>query len=310
MKSYRTFLLSLLVFFSGVLPVHAGVVVIAYMDEAKVVIVDGKTYKTLATLETGKNPHEVRVSPDQRQAYVAAGKWITAIDLRRRKVKATFDLGSYSAHDIRVSRDGSRLWAACGAEQTILELDAETGKILKTYPTNQAGPWFVEVTPDERKLYTPNLEGKSVSVIDRATAKVKVIPLGHPIYGIDITPDGRQIWVSGGDLAVIDTKSDEVIARIKTSEAETGRIRITSDGKKVVVALEKKLAVYDAKTHRLISETQLSASPKVFTLSADNRHALLTNPADNSVSVVDIVAAKQLTTFPTGKKPDGIGWAN
>ena len=109
---------------------------------------------------------------------------------------------------------------------------------------------------------------------------------------------------------MIDTKSDEVVARIKTSEAETGRLRLTSDGKRLVVALSKKLAVYDAKTHRLINETELSSSPKVLTLSADNRRALLTNPEDNSVSVVDIVAGKQIATFKTGTRPDGIGWAN
>lgn len=186
---------------------------------------------------------------------------------------------------------------------------ADTGKILKTYPTNQQGSWFVEITPDEKKFYTPNLEGKSVSVIDRVTGTVKVIPFQHAVYGIDITPDGKQVWVSGGDLAVIDTATDEVSARIKTSEAETGRIRLSSDGQRLVVGLSKKLAVYDVKTRGLISETELSSSPKVLTLSADNRRALLTNPDDNSVSVVDIIAGKQLTTFPTGKKPDGIGWA-
>ena len=219
-------------------------------------------------------------------------------------------MGTYSAHDIRVSRDGRRIWAACAGAQAILELDSDTGKILKTYPTNQEGAWFVEITPDERKLYTPNLEGKSVSVIDRATGDVKVIKFEHAVYGIDITRDGKQVWVSGGDLAVIDTTKDEVVARIKTSEADTGRIRLTSDGKRLVVALAKKLAVYDVKTHRLISETELSSSPKVLTVSHDNRHALLTNPEDNSVSVVDIVAGKQITTFKTGKTPDGIGWAN
>ncbi|HWT02827.1 MAG TPA: cytochrome D1 domain-containing protein [Pyrinomonadaceae bacterium] len=289
---------------------RAGVLVIAYMDESKVVLVDGASYKTLATLESGKNPHEVRVSPDKRRAYVAAGKTITAVDLKNRKVKASFDLGTYSAHDIRVSRDGKLLWAACAGAQTILELDAETGKILNAYKTEQQGSWFVEITPDERKFYTPNLEGKSVSVIDRATGKVKVIPFKDPVYGIDITPDGKQVWVSGGDLGVIDTSTDEVVDRVKASEAETGRIRVTSDGKKVVVALSKKLAVFDAKTRRLITETELSSSPKVLTLSGDNRRAFLTNPEDNSVSVVDIVAGKQLTTFQTGKKPDGIGWAN
>lgn len=160
------------------------------------------------------------------------------------------------------------------------------------------------------KFITPNLEGKSVSVINRATGEVKIIRFEDPVYGIDITPDGKQIWVSGGDLAVIDTATDQLIARIKTSEAETGRIRLTSDGKRAVVALSKKLVVFDVKTRRLISETELSSSPKVLILSGDNRRAFLTNPDDNSVSVVDIVAGKQLTTFQTGKKPDGIGWAD
>jgi DNA-binding beta-propeller fold protein YncE len=296
--------------FTATAGAQAGVLVIAYMDESQVALVDSATYKTLATLETGKNPHEVRVSPDQRRAYVAAGKFITAIDLKKRKVKATFDLGSFSAHDIRVSRDGRMLWAACAGAQAIIELDADTGRILKTYKTEQQGSWFVEITPDERKIYTPNLEGKSVSVIDRATGQVKIIQFAYPVYGIDITPDGKHVWVSGGDLAMIDTATDEVTARIKASEAEAGRIRLTSDGKKLVVALSKKLAVFDVKTHRQIVETELGSSPKVLTLSKDNRRAFLTNPDDNSVSVVDIVAGKQLTAFQTGKKPDGIGWAN
>lgn len=291
-------------------PAKAGVLVIAYMGESRVALVDGATYRTLATLETGKDPHEVRVSPDKRHAYVAAGRSITAIELKGRRVKATFDLGTYSAHDIRVSRDGRRIWAACAGAQAILELDAETGKILKAHKTDQQGSWFVEITPDERKIYTPNLEGKSVSVIDRATGTVKIIRFANPVYGIDITPDGKRVWVSGGDLAVIDTATDEVIAKVKASEAETGRIRLTSDGKSVVVALSKKLAVFDAKTRRLVSETELGSSPKVLTLSGDNRRAFLTNPDDNSVSVVDIVAGKQLATFDTGRKPDGIGWVN
>jgi DNA-binding beta-propeller fold protein YncE len=288
----------------------AGVLVIAYMDESQVALVDSSTYKTLARLATGKNPHEVRVSPDKRYAYVAAGKSITALDLKNRTVKATFDLGSFSAHDIRVSRDGRRIWAACAGAQSILELDSETGKILKTYKTNQPGSWFIEITPDERKIYTPNLEGKSVSVINRATGEVKIIQFEVPIYGIDITPDGREVWVSGGDLAVIDTATDRVKTRIKTSEAETGRLRLTSDGKRAIVALSKKLAVFDVRTHRLVAEILLGSGPKVLTLSGDNRRAFLTNPDDHTVSVVDIKAGKQLAAFQTGKKPDGIGWAD
>src|ERR1044072_6928698 len=113
LKLHLASFIGLFIFLLATLPVKAGVLVIAYMGESRVVLVDGATYKTLATLETGKNPHEVRVSPDKRHAYIAAGKWITALDLKKRKVKATFDLGTFSAHDIRVSRDGRLLWAAC-----------------------------------------------------------------------------------------------------------------------------------------------------------------------------------------------------
>ena len=290
--------------------VTPGVLVIANMEESRVALVEGTTFQTLATLETGKSPHEVRVSPDGRRAYVAAGKTITAVDLQGRKVKANFDLGSYSAHDIRVSRDGRRIWAACAGAQTILELDSDTGMILRTYKTEQQGSWFVEVTPDERKLYTPNLEGKSVSVIDRETGSVKVIRFEHPVYGIDITPDGKEVWVSGRDLTVIDTAADRVVATVKAPEADTGRIRITSDGQKIIVALLNTLVVFDVKTRRLINHTALPARPKVLTLSGDGRRAFLTNPGDNSVSVMDIVTGRPLGNFPTGKRPDGIGWVD
>ena len=121
-KFYLTCLLKTFILFSTALPINAGVLVIAQMEDSLVILVESETYKTLVTLETGKNPHEVRVSPDQRHAYVAAGKSITAINLRQRKVRATFDLGVHAAHDIRVSRDGRRLWLACAPTQSVLKL--------------------------------------------------------------------------------------------------------------------------------------------------------------------------------------------
>lgn len=309
-KLYFLILFNLLVFTLAAMPINAGILVIAYMDESKVALVDGKTYQTIVTLDTGRNPHEVRISHDKRRAYVAAGKTITVVDLKNRRIKANFDLGEYSAHDIRVSRDNRRLWLACARKEAILELDAETGKVLKTYNVKQQGAWFVEVTPDERKLYTSNLEGKSVSVITRATGETKIIPFEYPVYGIDVTPDGKQIWITERNITIIDTATDKIIQTIKSPETETGRIRLTSDGKKAVVALLKKVVVYDVKTRSLISEAEIGGDPKVLTLSTDNRRAFLTNPNGNSVSIVDIVTGKKLPGFQTGKKPDGIGWAN
>ena len=286
-----------------------GLLLIVSMDESKVDIVDEATSRTLASLNTGKNPHEVRVAPDGRTAYVVAGPTITAIDLSSRSVKRTFDLGEFAAHDVRISRDGRRFWAACARTQTVLEVDTETGAVLKRLPTSRDGAWFVEVNRDETKLYTPNLEGKSVSVITRATGEVKVLPLDDQGYGIDVTPDGKHVLVSGRGIAVIDTSSEMIARTIATTPLATGRIRITPDGQRVVVAMAKSVEVFELATGRLVRATPLPASPKVMVLSGDGRRAYLTNPEDHSATIVDIEEGRVLSTLKTGKRPDGIAWA-
>lgn len=285
-----------------------AVLLIASMDESKVDIIDEATLKTVASLPTGKGPHEVRVDPDGRNAYVVAANTITAIDIPKRQVRATFDLGEHSAHDVRISRDGSRLWAACARTQTILELDASSGSVLKRYPTTRDGAWFVEVTPDESKLYTPNLEGTSVSVITRSSSNVKVLPLDFRAYGVDITPDGKQVLVSGRAVTVIDTATDTVARTITTTPPDTGRLRITPDGQRIVVAMAKSLAIFDLASGRLLREIALPAAPKVLALSGDGARAYLTNPTADSATIVDL-ADGRVSTIPTGKRPDGIAWA-
>jgi DNA-binding beta-propeller fold protein YncE len=288
----------------------SGLLLIVSMDEARVDVVDEATLRTLASLNTGKSPHEVRVAPDGRRAYVVSGRTITAIDLSTRTVARTFDLGEFAAHDVRISRDGRRLWAACARAQTVLEVDTETGAVLNRYPTSRDGAWFVEVNPDETKLYTPNLEGTSVSVITRATGEVKVLPLEHRAYGIDITPDGSHVLVSGRGIAVVDTSSDVVSRTIATTPPDTGRIRITPDGRRVVVAMAKSVAVFEISTGRLIRETPLQASPKVMALSGDGKRAYLSNPEDHSVTIVDLEEGRVLTTVKTGRRPDGVAWGS
>lgn len=288
-----------------------GVLLVASMDEARVDIIDEATLRPLASLETGKGPHEVRVAPDGRTAYVVAGSTLTAIDLLSRTVKRTFSLGEFSAHDVRISGDGSRLWAACARQQTVLEIDIASGVVLNRYPTARDGAWFVEVNPSETKFYTPNLEGSSISVITRATKEVKVLPLDYQAYGIDITPDGKHVLVSslsGHSIAVVDTTTDTIARTVATGSLETGRVRVTPDGRRVVVTMKQSVAVFDLATGRLIRETPLPVAPKVMALSGDGRLAYVTNPEDHSATIVDVDAGRVVATVKTRRRPDGIAW--
>ena len=195
-------------------------------------LIDPESGKTLAKLPVGRGPHEVIVSPDGRTAYVSnfgpygicppgdtmcktPGNTITVLDLAERKVKTTYDYGTNNGqHGSVISRDGKLVWVTSETPQSLLEIDAATGKIVNQWMTKQERSHLVVVTPDEKKFYVSNTISGSVSVIERATGAVKVIPIGKGAEAITISPDGREVWVgmpADNKIAVISTAKDEIV---------------------------------------------------------------------------------------------------
>ncbi len=301
----------------------AQVLVVASNEEHHAALVNPDNGQVFAKLPTGKGPHEIAVSPDGALAYVAdsgprgeSGNTITVLDLKSRAVKTTFDLAPYTVpHDLRISRDGSLLWVACAPAQTILEVDARSGKILKTWETKQEGGWMLAPTPDDRKIYVANLEGGSISIIDRIAGAVRTIPFRQGAIGIDCSPNGREVWVSSSNenvIAVVDNASGQIAATFDSQGKKPVRVKFTPDGKRALVVHgeSNELSVFDAAKRRLITAIKLPESPKVITLSRDGRRAFLTNPSAHKMTVVNLTANKVLDTFPVGKTPDGIAWSD
>lgn len=170
------------------------------------------------------------------------------------------------------------------------------------------------VTPDERKIYTANLEGKSVSVIDRHANTVRALPFDSSQIGIDVSPNGREVWVhhtEKREVSVIDVATDKVVATLPSGGQGFGRVKFTPDGKYVLVpqSESRNVALFDTASRKLLSSIPLSAAPKVITVAPDSQRAIITSPDADLAMVVDLVARKESRTFPTGKTPDGIAWA-
>jgi DNA-binding beta-propeller fold protein YncE len=301
----------------------ADVLVISNNGESQALLVDPSDFKLLASLPTGKGPHEIAVSADGRLAYVAVtgsqqepGHTITVLDLGRRTVKATFDLGSYKQpHDLRLSRDGALLWVTCAPSKAVLEIEARTGKIIRAWKLDKDGAWMLSVTPDGRKIYTANLEGRSVSIIDRKANTLRSIEFDSTQIGMDISPNGREVWVHHADknqLSVIDVATDKVVATLASAGQGFGRVKFTPDGKNVLVpqSQSKNLVIFEAASRRLIENIPLSAPPKVITVSSDGKLAFITSPSANHTLVIDLLSRKEIAAYPTGKLPDAIVWAS
>jgi YVTN family beta-propeller protein len=334
MRLWSTFLLSTLVLFSAAPSLTAGgLLVVLNKSDHEAALVDPASFTLLQKLPTGKGPHEAAISADGTAAYVAnygsfavfrqgeqprmePGNTITVLDLNKRTVKATFDLGRYTRpHGIWVSRDGKRLWVTCEGERAVLELNAETGAILKVWETEQEVSHMVVPTPDERKLYVANIGSGSVTVIDRTTDIVKSIRTGAGAEGIDVSPDGGEVWASNraaNTVSVISVSSDSVVATFESGGQMPIRLKFTPDGTQVWVsnARSNSVTVFDAATRQLVGTVEVGAVPVGILMTPDGQRAFVANTNANQVSVIDVTKRKVVRTFSTGNEPDGMAWAD
>jgi YVTN family beta-propeller protein len=310
----------------------ADTLVVLNKSDHEAALVDPASYEVVVKLPTGRGPHEVAVTPDGRYAYVSnygafgvfrpgearetqPGHTVTMLDLKERKVKATFELGDHtSPHGIRTSGDGRRVWVTCEGAQAVLELDAATGKILKEWKTGQRTSHMVVPTPDERKLYVANIGSGSVTVIERATDQVKSLPTAAGSEGIDVAPGGREVWVANraaNTVTVIDVATDSVVASFESGGQMPIRVKFTPDGREAWVsnARSNSVSVFDAAARKLVATIEVGTVPVGIQMAPDGKRAFVANTNANQVTVIDVSARKVLRTFLTGTEPDGMAWA-
>jgi YVTN family beta-propeller protein len=309
----------------------AETLVVLNKSEHTASLIDPRSGKTLAKLPVGRGPHEVIVSPDGRTAFVSnfgpygicpagdtmcktPGNTITVLDLAERKVRATYDYGTNKGqHGSVISRDGKHVWVTSETPQSLLEIDAATGKIVHQWMTKQERSHLVVVTPDEKKFYVTNTISGSVSVINRSTGAAKVIPVGKGAEAITISPDGREVWVGmpfDNKIAIISTAKDEIVATIESGGKQPQRVRFTPNGKEVWVShvAADTLTVIDAKSRKVVANVGVGKRPQGIVFSPDGRRGFFALSDSNQVAVIDVVARKFVDNFTVGLDPDGIGF--
>lgn len=283
-------------------------------------LIDPASFSILAKLPTGTGPHEAATSPDSRFVYVAnygaqqPGNSITVIDVGKRSVARTIDLGTYRRpHGIWVSRDASRLWVTCEANKAVLEIHTATGEIARVFETGQEVSHMVVPTPDERKLYVANIGSGSVSVIDRTSGTVKTIPTGAGAEGIDVSPDGREVWVgnrAAHSISIIDTATDQVVVTFYSQGQVPIRVKFTPDGQQVWVsnAQSNAVAIFDARSRQHLHTIETGSVPVGILMEPNGRRAFVANTQSNQITVIDVATRAIVHRIAPGTEPDGMAW--
>jgi YVTN family beta-propeller protein len=314
----------------GVAGTGAGLLLVLNKSDHDLAFVDPVTLAVVARVATGRAPHELAVTPDQRRAFVSnygmyavfregervdePGNTISVVDLDRRAVVDTFDLGEYrKPHGIWVSRDGRHVWVTCEAAQAVLELDAATGVIARVWRTGQDVSHMLVPTPDESRLYVSNIRSGSVTIIDRRTNAVRTLVTGAGAEGIDITPDGAEVWVTNraaNTLSVIATATDTMLETFESGGEMPIRVKFTPDGREawVSIARSNELAVFDVRVRRRLTGIPVGVMPVGIQLSPEGARIFVANSNDDRITVVDRAERRVVGTFTTGHEPDGMAW--
>lgn len=295
---------------------HADVLVVASSGASHVTLIDPASGRTLAEVPVGKGPHEVIASADGRFAWVAdsGATTVTLVDLHKRSAVRTLQLKDCGPHDLALPRSGAPLIITCAREKALLEIDPWTGEERMRHALDVEGAWMAVVSRDGARAFTANLEGGGMTAIDRKTAKITNIRTSEGEMAIDVTPDGRQVWLPNSKtskVTVLDAKTLEVLHTFEAGAESPSRVRFTPNGKRAVMTfgLARKVGVYDVARRKAVQWIALDSGSKVLTISPDGRKAAVSAPHKDAVMILDLVSGRMLAKIDVAGKPDGVAWA-
>lgn len=249
---------------------HASFVAItSNARENSVSFINVSTGSVLETIEVGRNPQGLALSPDGKYLYVANQRDDTISVLyvpETRFIKNIPAQGGPVA--VAVSHDGGILFVSCSLSGLVTVLRADNGTVIGTIPVG-GGAAGISLSLDGKNLYAANLTEGTISIIQTSNyTVVTVINLGAAFgpLGVRISPGGDSLYVTGhwsNVVAVIDLSDHQIRIMIETGKGPSG-IAFTSDGTFAYVKNEYDgtLSVIDVSENRLIDTVSFVMPPQ------------------------------------------------
>ena len=309
--------LALLVTVLGVASAQAppsGRLLVLLRDASALAIVDPETGDVLGRVPTGRDPHEVTASADGRLAFVASMvDGISVIDIAAREEIERVDPGQGSqTHDV-VFADGKVYFTIEGYE-SIGRYDPSTNQIDWTLEIGQDGTHMLVLDQDSDRMFLPNTGSNTVTMVQGAVADPDRAALTHiPVpgerpEGIDLSPDGREIWTatrSDGGVSIIDVESRRVVETLDLGMLDANRLKFTPDGRVLIIDGEAaSLVVMDAATRTVIKRLTVGATDTgdgAVLVEPGGARAYLGLRAADRVAVVDLDTLEVTFEWPMGE---------
>lgn len=295
-------------------------------------VFDLNTGTELTELPLDIVPHEPIALKNQNKVVVtnygtnnAIGESISVINTKTNKVEKKIELqGSLAPHGIVAFPQPNKIGIVTDLGNNLLVVNVATGIVEKNIPTQQIFSHLLVLHPKKPLAYVTNIKSNSVSVIDLEIDQViKTIACGIGTEGIDITPDGSEIWVSNNKentINVINTETHQITNTLPSGK-ESLRLKFSIDGKHCLVtnSSDGTISIYDRYTKKQIKTIHIRGKnsllerflyhtprPVGILMHPNGLFAFIANSNADKIEVLDMQSFTLVSTIGAGRVPDGL----
>jgi YVTN family beta-propeller protein len=283
--------------------------------DATVSVIDPATWAETRRIPTGKEPHHLYLTPDEKSVIVAnaLSDSLTFIDPKTAEVQRTVR-GILDPYQLRFSPDMK--WFLTAANRLnhvdIYHWDGKDMTLAKRVATGKT-PSHIWVDTKSTTAFVSMQDSDELVAIDLATQtikwRVKTGPMPADVFG---SPDDRHVLVglTGSDgVEVYDlTGREPRLMKIIKTGAGAHAFRAAGDRRHVFVSnrVANTISRIDLQTLEVNAVLPAPGGPDCMEVSADGKQLMVTSRWARKLTVIDIEAKKVVRQVNVGKSPHGV----
>jgi YVTN family beta-propeller protein len=224
---------------------------------------------------------------------------------------------------------GGKLYFTSERARLVGRYDPATAAVDWVIGTGQTRTHLAVISADAQLIATSNIGSGTTTIFENVEVAGRgrggaaapptrdwtatTIPAGRGTEGIDLSPDGKTLWVSNvpdKTISVVDVASKKVTDTISLPTTYSNRLKFTRDARHVLVGDYRgtEMLVIDAATHAIGSHIVVGGGTEGMLMSPDGSRAFVSSGPQNKVLVIDLKTFTVAGEIPGLQGPDAIAW--
>ncbi len=283
--------------------------------DGSVSVIDPQSWNEVRRIPTGKEPHHLYLTPDEKSLIVAnaASDSLTFIDPRTAVVQRTLrDI--LDPYHLRFSPDMK--WFVTAANRLdhvdLYRWDGANPTLVRRIPTSKT-PSHLWIDSRSTTVYVTMQDSDELVAIDLGAQaikwRVKTGAMPADVYGL---PGDKHLLVAltGSDAVEVFDVSAPVAMKMGHIRTAAGAhaFRALGDGRHVLVSnrVHNSVSVIDVQTLQVVRQFAVPSGPDCMEVSRDGKTLYVTSRWAARLSVVDLTAGRLVRQVRVGRSPHGV----